>query len=49
MLDDLIEEGTYYYLYGEEYLDGVKEYKGISRMLLIDIKKAIKELKLVNI
>ncbi len=45
MLDDLIEEGTYYYLYGEEYLDEVKEYKGISRMLLIDIKNAIKRIE----
>lgn len=45
LLDDLIEEGTYYYLYGEDYLDEVKQYQGISRRLLIDIKKAVKRIE----
>lgn len=45
LLDGLIEEGTYYYLYGEEYLDEVKQYQGISRMLMIDIKKAVKRIE----
>ena len=45
LLDDLIEEGTYYYLYGEDYLDEVGKDERISRKLLVDIKKAVKRIE----
>ena len=45
LLDDLIEEGIYYYLYGEDYLDEVGKDERISRKLLIDIKKAVKRIE----